>query len=98
MEIPEAAPDQEMEANAQEVNATDAAAEPEAPTPPLEPAIVAHPKPAMQGGQPSCSNLSLCTLLEYRRQREKLSFEVGSPLPGGRHQAKLVCGFLFYCG
>ncbi|XP_077662061.1 cell cycle and apoptosis regulator protein 2 isoform X2 [Eretmochelys imbricata] len=76
VEIPEAAPDQEMEANAQEVNATDAAAEPEAPTPPLEPAIVAHLKPAMQGGQPSCSNLSLCTLLEYRRQREKLSFEV----------------------
>ncbi|KAM7153287.1 cell cycle and apoptosis regulator protein 2 isoform 2-T2 [Macrochelys suwanniensis] len=78
-EIGEAAPDQEMEANAQEVDVTDAAEpapEPEAPTPPLEPAITAHPKPAVQGGQPSCSNLSLCTLLEYRRRREKLSFEV----------------------
>lgn len=81
VEIPEVAPDQEMEANAQDVDATNAAAaepapEPEAPAPPLEPAIIAHPKPAMQGGQPSCSNLSLCTLLEYRRRREKLSFEV----------------------
>ncbi|TFK08166.1 acetylserotonin O-methyltransferase [Platysternon megacephalum] len=74
VEIPEAAPDQEMEANAQDL---DAAAEPAPePTPPLEPAIIAHPKPAIQGGQPSCSNLSLRTLLEYRRQREKLSFEV----------------------
>ncbi|XP_034617761.1 cell cycle and apoptosis regulator protein 2 isoform X3 [Trachemys scripta elegans] len=75
VEIPDAAPDQEMEASAQDVDATNAAAEP-APTPPLEPAIIAHPKPAMQGGQPSCSNISLCTLLEYRRRREKLSFEV----------------------
>lgn len=87
VEVPEAAPEQEMEANAQEANATEAAAEPapepetpapepEAPSPPMEPAIVAHPRPATHGGQPSCSNLSLWTLLEYRRQREKLSFEV----------------------
>ncbi|XP_042696243.1 cell cycle and apoptosis regulator protein 2 isoform X7 [Chrysemys picta bellii] len=79
VEIPDAAPDQEMEASAQDVDATNAAAEPAptpTPTPPLEPAIIAHPKPAMQGGQPSCSNISLCTLLEYRRRREKLSFEV----------------------
>lgn len=53
------------------------APEPEIPTPPLEPTIVAHLQPALQGGQPSCTNISLCTLLEYRRQREKLSFEVG---------------------
>ncbi|KYO44490.1 cell cycle and apoptosis regulator protein 2 isoform X2 [Alligator mississippiensis] len=46
----------------------------EAPTPPLEPAIIAHP--STKGGQPSCSNLSLHTLLEYRQRREKLSFEV----------------------
>ncbi|XP_028564753.1 cell cycle and apoptosis regulator protein 2 isoform X3 [Podarcis muralis] len=52
------------------------APEPEIPTPPLEPTIVAHLQPALQGGQPSCTNISLCTLLEYRRQREKLSFEV----------------------
>nr|XP_034995580.1 cell cycle and apoptosis regulator protein 2 isoform X1 [Zootoca vivipara] len=52
------------------------APEPEIPIPPLEPAIVAHLQPALQGGQPSCTNISLCTLLEYRRQREKLSFEV----------------------
>ncbi|KAJ6653720.1 hypothetical protein lerEdw1_008791, partial [Lerista edwardsae] len=75
------ASEQEMEAGEQEVELSDAAPDPtlerlapelEAPTPPLEPALLAHPQPA----QPSCSNISLCTLLEYRRQREKLSFEV----------------------
>ncbi|XP_066495286.1 cell cycle and apoptosis regulator protein 2 isoform X2 [Tiliqua scincoides] len=79
------ASEQEMEASEQEVDSSDAvpesglerlAPELEAPTPPLEPAIIAHPQPAPQGGHPSCSNISLWTLLEYRRQREKLSFEV----------------------
>uniref|UniRef100_A0A8C5S1N5 Cell cycle and apoptosis regulator 2 n=1 Tax=Laticauda laticaudata TaxID=8630 RepID=A0A8C5S1N5_LATLA len=50
--------------------------EPEIPAPPLEPAIVVYPQLALQNGQPSCTNISLYTLLEYRRQREKLSFEV----------------------
>ncbi|XP_028921687.1 cell cycle and apoptosis regulator protein 2 isoform X1 [Ornithorhynchus anatinus] len=40
---------------------------PEAPSPPLKPAIVA---------QPGCINLSLYTLLEDRRPKERLSFEV----------------------
>ncbi|NXI68073.1 CCAR2 protein, partial [Anseranas semipalmata] len=51
-------------------------AEPEAPTAPRGPALVARPPPARQDGQAACSNISLCTLLEYRRRREKLSFEV----------------------
>ncbi|XP_053125441.1 cell cycle and apoptosis regulator protein 2 isoform X2 [Hemicordylus capensis] len=81
----EQASEQEMEASEQEADSTGSApepaleasaAEPETPTPRLEPAIIAHPQPALQGGQPSCTNLSLGTLLEYRRQREKLSFEV----------------------
>lgn len=76
-----------MEAGEQEVDLPDAVPDPtlerlapelEVPTPPLEPALLAHPQPA----QPSCSNVSLCTLLEYRRQREKLSFEVGFISPG----------------
>ncbi|XP_042327713.1 cell cycle and apoptosis regulator protein 2 [Sceloporus undulatus] len=81
----EPGPEQEMETSEQEVDTAEPAsepgvetstAEPEAPAPPLEPAIVAYPPPALPGGQPSCTNLSLYTLLEYRRQREKLSFEV----------------------
>ncbi|XP_038602845.1 cell cycle and apoptosis regulator protein 2 [Tachyglossus aculeatus] len=40
---------------------------PEAPSPPLKPAIIA---------QPGCINLSLYTLLEDRRPKERLSFEV----------------------
>lgn len=80
------ATEEEMEAGKQEGDSAEAAPEPaveppapepEAPTAPLEPAIIAHPQPALQGGQPSCSNISLHALLEYRRQREKLSFEVG---------------------
>ncbi|XP_061449393.1 cell cycle and apoptosis regulator protein 2 isoform X2 [Rhineura floridana] len=81
----ESCSEQEMETSEQEVDSRKPAPEPavetpapeaEAPTPPLEPAIVAHLQPALQGGQPSCTNISFCTLLEYRRQREKLSFEV----------------------
>nr|XP_008118370.2 PREDICTED: cell cycle and apoptosis regulator protein 2 [Anolis carolinensis] len=77
--------EQETETSEQEAETADPApepgvetspSEPEASSPPLEPAIIASPKPALQGGQPSCTNLSLWTLLEYRRQREKLSFEV----------------------
>ncbi|XP_054854174.1 cell cycle and apoptosis regulator protein 2 isoform X2 [Eublepharis macularius] len=79
------ATEEEMEANEQEGDSAESApepaleppaTEPEAPTAPLEPAIIAHPQPPLQGGQPSCTNISLCTLLEYRQQREKLSFEV----------------------
>ncbi|XP_067399782.1 cell cycle and apoptosis regulator protein 2 isoform X2 [Emydura macquarii macquarii] len=44
---------------------------PDLPTPPMEPALMAHPHPSL-----ALANLSLCTLLEYRRQKEKLSFEV----------------------
>lgn len=69
-----------MEACEQEVDSSDATPEPaerKVSTPHLEPAIIAHPQQVPQGGQPSCSNLSLCSLLEFRRQREKLSFEVG---------------------
>uniref|UniRef100_A0A8D0L8T2 Cell cycle and apoptosis regulator 2 n=1 Tax=Sphenodon punctatus TaxID=8508 RepID=A0A8D0L8T2_SPHPU len=80
MEVePEQGPEQEMEAGEPETNATNSAPEPavpepvapepETPTPPMEPAIIAHPSPTL-------CNLSLCALLEYRRQREKLSFEV----------------------
>ncbi|XP_060642916.2 cell cycle and apoptosis regulator protein 2 [Anolis sagrei] len=71
--------EQEMETSEQEAEAAEPAPEPgveSASSPPLEPAIIATPQPALPGGQPSCANLSLCTLLEYRRQREKLSFEV----------------------
>lgn len=80
------ATEEETEASEQEGDSAESAPEaateppapePEAPTAPLEPAIVIHPQPALQGGQPSCTNLSLHALLEYRRQREKLSFEVG---------------------
>lgn len=73
------ASEQEMEACEQEVDSSDATPEPaerKVSTPHLEPAIIAHPQQVPQGGQPSCSNLSLCSLLEFRRQREKLSFEV----------------------
>ncbi|KAL8173929.1 UNVERIFIED_CONTAM: hypothetical protein K2H54_034874 [Gekko kuhli] len=79
------ATEEEMEASEQEGDSAESAPEPavdppapepEAPTAPLEPAIIAHPQPALQGGQPSCANISLYALLEYRRQREKLSFEV----------------------
>ncbi|XP_077160972.1 cell cycle and apoptosis regulator protein 2 isoform X1 [Paroedura picta] len=79
------ATEEETEANEQEGDLAESAPEPaveppapepEAPTAPLEPAIIAHPQPALQGGQPSCTNMSLYALLEYRRQREKLSFEV----------------------
>ncbi|XP_062452967.1 cell cycle and apoptosis regulator protein 2 isoform X2 [Rhea pennata] len=42
----------------------------------VEPAIVARPRSGGQVGQAACSNISLYTLLEYRRCREKLSFEV----------------------
>ncbi|XP_074838021.1 cell cycle and apoptosis regulator protein 2 isoform X2 [Carettochelys insculpta] len=66
----------EQEVEAPKQDAADPVPEPEAPTPPMEPAVVAHPRCVMQGGQWSCSNLSLCTLLEYRRRREKISFEV----------------------
>ncbi|XP_062994996.1 cell cycle and apoptosis regulator protein 2 [Elgaria multicarinata webbii] len=81
----EPGPEQEMEASEQEADSNEPAPEPpletsapelEAPTPPLEPALIAHPQAALQGGQASCTNISLFTLLEYRRQREKLSFEV----------------------
>uniref|UniRef100_A0A8B9S8Q7 Cell cycle and apoptosis regulator 2 n=1 Tax=Apteryx owenii TaxID=8824 RepID=A0A8B9S8Q7_APTOW len=48
----------------------------EAPAAPVEPAVVARPRPGGQEGQAACSNISLYTLLEYRRRREKLSFEV----------------------
>ncbi|XP_026539771.1 cell cycle and apoptosis regulator protein 2, partial [Notechis scutatus] len=81
----EPAPDQEMEASEQEMDSAvpvpelaleTSTSEPEIPAPPLEPAIVVYPQLALQNGQPSCTNISLYTLLEYRRQREKLSFEV----------------------
>ncbi|KAF7242170.1 Cell cycle and apoptosis regulator protein 2 [Varanus komodoensis] len=74
----EAGPEQEAEASEQEADLNEPASEStletpgpelEAPTAPLEPALIAH-------SQPSCTNISLFTLLEYRRQREKLSFEV----------------------
>uniref|UniRef100_A0A8C8S882 Cell cycle and apoptosis regulator 2 n=1 Tax=Pelusios castaneus TaxID=367368 RepID=A0A8C8S882_9SAUR len=62
----EVLPEQDTEANAQqEVDATVPA--PDIATAPLEPALIAHP---------GLSNLSLYTLLEYRRRREKLAFEV----------------------
>ncbi|XP_026571076.1 cell cycle and apoptosis regulator protein 2, partial [Pseudonaja textilis] len=81
----EPAADQEMEASEQEMDSAvpvpelaleTSTSEPEIPAPPLEPAIVVYPQLALQNGQPSCTNISLYTLLEYRRQREKLSFEV----------------------
>ncbi|XP_070808348.1 cell cycle and apoptosis regulator protein 2 [Pituophis catenifer annectens] len=81
----EPAPEQEMESCEQEMEAAEpvpepvletSISEPETPAPPLEPAIIVSPHLALQNGQPSCTNLSLYTLLEYRRQREKLSFEV----------------------
>uniref|UniRef100_U3F7W4 Protein KIAA196 n=1 Tax=Micrurus fulvius TaxID=8637 RepID=U3F7W4_MICFL len=84
-QISEPAPDQEMEASEQEMDSAEtvpesaletSTSEPEIPAPPLEPAIVVYPQLALQNGQPSCTNISLYTLLEYRRQREKLSFEV----------------------
>uniref|UniRef100_A0A8B9CIQ8 Cell cycle and apoptosis regulator 2 n=1 Tax=Anser brachyrhynchus TaxID=132585 RepID=A0A8B9CIQ8_9AVES len=52
------------------------AAKPEAPTAPRDLALIARPPSAGQQGQAACSNISLYTLLEYRRRREKLSFEV----------------------
>ncbi|XP_048368911.1 cell cycle and apoptosis regulator protein 2 isoform X2 [Sphaerodactylus townsendi] len=79
------ATEEEMEATDQGGGSAESTPEPaveppapevEAPTAPLEPAIIVHPQPALQGGQASCINLSLYTLLEYRQQREKLSFEV----------------------
>ncbi|KAL7981364.1 hypothetical protein Chor_002260 [Crotalus horridus] len=81
----EPGPEQEMESCEQEMDSAEpvpepaletSASEPETPTPPLEPAIVVCSQLALRNGQPSCSNVSLYTLLEYRRQREKLSFEV----------------------
>ncbi|NXD18009.1 CCAR2 protein, partial [Nothocercus nigrocapillus] len=64
---------QEMEA-AERDAAADTALEPDPePAVPAEPAVVARPRP---GRQDVCSNISLFTLLEYRRRREKLSFEV----------------------
>lgn len=83
-QAPEAAPEeQEMETSEQEAApAEPAAAEPpapelEAPTAPLEPAIIAQPQLTLPSGQSSCTDLFLCTLLEYRRHRKKVSFEVG---------------------
>lgn len=82
----EPGPEQEMESCEQEIDSAEpvpepaletSASEPETPTPPLEPAIVVCSQLALQNGQPSCTNVSLYALLEYRRQREKLSFEVG---------------------
>ncbi|KAJ7305183.1 hypothetical protein JRQ81_011089 [Phrynocephalus forsythii] len=88
-EEPEAAsepvPDQDMETSEQEADSVEPAPEPaletsapapEVPSPPLEPAIIVCPQPGLQDSQPSCTNLSLCTLLDYRRLRYKLSFEV----------------------
>uniref|UniRef100_A0A1W7RF20 p30 DBC protein n=1 Tax=Agkistrodon contortrix contortrix TaxID=8713 RepID=A0A1W7RF20_AGKCO len=81
----EPGPEQEMESCEQEMDSAEpvpelaletSASEPETPTPPLEPAIVVCSQLALQNGQPSCTNVSLYTLLEYRRQREKVSFEV----------------------
>ncbi|XP_039210222.1 cell cycle and apoptosis regulator protein 2 [Crotalus tigris] len=81
----EPGPEQEMESCEQEMDSAEpvpepaletSASEPETPTPPLEPAIVVCSQLALRNGQPSCTNVSLYTLLEYRRQREKLSFEV----------------------
>nr|XP_020635995.1 cell cycle and apoptosis regulator protein 2 [Pogona vitticeps] len=81
----EPVPEQEMETSEQEVDSVEpvpdpaletSAPEPEALSRRLEPAIIVHQQPASPDGQPSCTNLSLFTLLEYRRQREKLSFEV----------------------
>lgn len=41
---------------------------PEAPPPPLEPAVIARP---------DCINLSLHAIVEDRRPKERISFEVG---------------------
>ncbi|XP_063167594.1 cell cycle and apoptosis regulator protein 2 [Candoia aspera] len=81
----EPGPEQEMESCEQDIDSAEPLPDPaletstselETPAPPLEPAIVVCPQLALQSGQPSCTNISLYTLLEYRRQREKLSFEV----------------------
>ncbi|XP_068776551.1 cell cycle and apoptosis regulator protein 2 isoform X3 [Struthio camelus] len=80
MEAPKPASEQDAAADATELALEPApkpaAPESEAPAAPMEPAVVAHPHPGGQDGQAACSNISLYTLLEYRRRREKLSFEV----------------------
>jgi hypothetical protein len=45
---------------------------PEAPPPPLEPAVMARP---------GCVNLSLHTIVEDRRPKERISFEAGVGVP-----------------
>lgn len=47
---------------------------PEAPPPPLEPAVVARP---------GCVTLSLHGIVEDRRPKERISFEVGVEVWGG---------------
>ncbi|XP_066839489.1 cell cycle and apoptosis regulator protein 2 isoform X1 [Anser cygnoides] len=66
----------QTEAPEQHTDPTDPSLEPEAPTAPRDLALIARPPSAGQQGQAACSNISLYTLLEYRRRREKLSFEV----------------------
>lgn len=59
------------EATAQPETDTDL---PEAPPPPLEPAVMARP---------GCVNLSLHSIVEDRRPKERISFEVGVGVWGG---------------
>lgn len=55
---------------------------PEAPPPPLEPAVVVHP---------GCANLSLHVIVEDRRPKERISFEAGVGVWGSR------CGGTYEC-
>lgn len=62
-ETPEATTQQEMDTDL-----------PEAPPPPLEPAVMARP---------GCVNLSLHGIVEDRRPKERISFEAGVGVSGG---------------
>lgn len=57
---------------------------PEAPPPPLEPAVMARP---------SCVNLSIHSIVEDRRPKERISFEVGVGVWGLWVRAYRMVGF-----